>query len=334
MNDICRVLYEGQKHRGNDAFGVVAFDSGSYYVDKWIDEGSFLGSLEELKYSEMLIHTRFPTSTDNVIESAHPFIVERGDRRFYFIHNGIINNSLELKAKHDLLGVGYEYKSLDVKSGKFNDSEALAFEIVDWVVGGCVGEVSARGSVAMIMLEQSISSGRAVGLYYYRNDMNPLTMLKTSGVFMLASEGLPDEVESGKMFRYDYATGKVEEVGALVIGGVFGYSSGWGVGGGASYGYLKSEYSGGVSDREWWEKSEYYDVEDNSSSSYYEALEELEVLAEDYRLYCDSVLDEDIEIAMGILEEINELVAVWSIPSEYLRTLGIGVGNSVESLIA
>ena len=267
MNDICRVLYEGQKHRGNDAFGVVAFDSGSYYVDKWIDEGSFLGSLEELKYSEMLIHTRFPTSTDNVIESAHPFIVERGDRRFYFIHNGIINNSLELKAKHDLLGVGYEYKSLDVKSGKFNDSEALAFEIVDWVVGGCVGEVSARGSVAMIMLEQSISSGRAVGLYFYRNDMNPLTMLKTSGVFMLASEGLPDDVESGKMFRYDYASGDVSCVGELLIGGVYGYSSGWGVGG-ASYGYLKSEDNGVVSGPGWWEKSEYDDVEDNSSSSY------------------------------------------------------------------
>lgn len=342
VNDLCRVLYEGQKHRGSDAFGVVAFSAEEYYVDKWLSEGDFILALSEMKYSEMLIHTRYPTSTENVIESAHPFVVERGGSRYYFIHNGVIGNAVELREKHLASGVDvssvYPYVSYDVVSGKFNDSEALAYEVVDFIAGGCVGAVSARGSVAMICLEQEIATGRAVGVYYYRNDYNPMTMLRTSGTFALASEGLGEKVESGKLFKFSYSDYNVSTLCELEIKSGYTYE-GFGVSG-SVYGYMKSGVGSGGA----WEDVDDYGVygsgvgsgvDVGEITSYEEAVGAIEELAMDYNSWIADVRSGVADMgAVGsylaeIWEEIAEIMELYAIPYSHLSALGIEL-ESVE----
>ena len=176
--------YTKQRGRGSEGFGYVAIERGMVASYKRVQhEKEARAALEKENASTLLFHHRYPTSTINVPEAAHPIIVKHKELNgtWYVVHNGIISNPDELRASHEKLG--YDYTTLirtqytaggNVYHGAsdYNDSEALAIELAR-TLEGKQRKVSARGSIAYIALETR--AGKAVALYYGTNGGNPLT---------------------------------------------------------------------------------------------------------------------------------------------------------------
>jgi glucosamine 6-phosphate synthetase-like amidotransferase/phosphosugar isomerase protein len=117
--------------------------------------------------ASIAFHHRFPTSTANVEQCAHP--IQSG--KSFLIHNGIISNSWTLKAAHEKRGIIYATKHKD----KFNDSESLAHE---WTLAlakpkkkkkGNRYHIKAYGSFAFVRYDIERQA-----FMYGRNSGNPL----------------------------------------------------------------------------------------------------------------------------------------------------------------
>jgi glutamine---fructose-6-phosphate transaminase (isomerizing) len=78
----------------------------------------------------LMIHHRYPTSTDNKPKCNHPIASEDG--KLHIIHNGIITNWHSL-AK-DLLAKGHTFETED--DGKITDSEVLVHLLEEGLKGG------------------------------------------------------------------------------------------------------------------------------------------------------------------------------------------------------
>ncbi len=226
--------YETQKSRGNEGFGLVAFDLPhkeiSFYV-KEAEEKDMRKQMEEMKNqsqydcSGVLFHHRHPTSTPNFKECAHPIYVKNAelDDIYFVVHNGVISNAADLKKTHEELG--YVYTTQIVKKTswftqgaeyqypedeQFNDSEALAIELARKIEGKS-SSVKAKGSMAFVVLRCS-RTGTVKSLHYGRNYRNPLVMEKTEDHFCLKSVGeFKDYVKGDKIFSYDFATEQTTE---------------------------------------------------------------------------------------------------------------------------
>ncbi len=229
-----RKHYETQKKRGQEGFGIVAFDMGTkkvHYHHRCETEKEIYEALDGIrdearkvdgnKTTGILFHHRKPTSTPNIKECAHPIVVINDELEYtYFVaHNGIIHNDDDLKELHEKLG--YVYQTELTKSelwelpngqsyttpqaSQYNDSEALAIEMARYIDGKSP-TMSAKGSIAVIVV-QCTKDLHVKALYYGRNLMNPLFLDKARDYFSLTSEGsAKDTVEGHKLYRYDYET--------------------------------------------------------------------------------------------------------------------------------
>ena len=184
VNNLVKVLYQNQKDRGQQGFGFVGLSGKLIGTYRATDEKGILKYLNEHQYDEIMFHHRFPTSTQNTIKGTHPFVIGLDDKRYYFVHNGIIQNADELKERHSRRGIVY---SSEEGTG-FNDSEALAWEFCLWLKDK-QEKVEALGSVAFVCLEVDKRTNRAQKLYFYRNDAVPLKIYKDETLLLLASEG-------------------------------------------------------------------------------------------------------------------------------------------------
>ncbi len=122
-------MYKNQESRGKDGFGIVdatrmnrVRGTDVFDVFGWKNAKFF----NELKpKTALLFHHRRPTSTANTVNTAHPFINERGNATL--IHNGGISNYRELY--DELVKDGHKFESFICKDkdGKaiFNDSETI-----------------------------------------------------------------------------------------------------------------------------------------------------------------------------------------------------------------
>jgi hypothetical protein len=150
------------------------------------------------------------------------------------IHNGIISNDDILRAEH--LKNGFAYTTEITKKwitlqntyeeSMWNDSEALAIDLALAIESGKA--IEANGSIAFIALQYEKISGKAIALYYGRNEGNPLCLESDKNFFSLSSES-GKKIEADTLYRYDYettiTTREVKKIGTYYsyAGTTYGY---------------------------------------------------------------------------------------------------------------
>jgi hypothetical protein len=225
VNNLVKFLYFNQKDRGQEGYGFVGMNINRLDTYRATTEAGFLGFLDACHYDEVLLHHRLPTSTKNTLQTTHPFVIEWNGKEYYFVHNGIISNSDELRARHQKLGL--IYNSLDKVKQSFNDSEALAWEFILWLHGE-QKTVRAQGSAAFICLETDRQTRKAQKLYFYCNSGSPLRAYRDKTLLVLTSEGNwgtpvpPDEV-----WYYDYINRGIAKYKDLTIEEAWYWHSNW-----------------------------------------------------------------------------------------------------------
>lgn len=245
----CKVAlkrYHSQSKRGKLGFGYIPVEDGHVRrVERFTEEKDFLEALAKETTTEILIHHRAPTSTENLIGTTHPVFVsdKMFKHNYYVIHNGTLRNESILKEKHEKLGLEYvtafqrttvvEFKNHRETTHKyatgFLDSEALAKEFALYIEGHKT-ELDFRGSCATIIF-QTTKKGKIVAIYYARNKERELVVenvvskkkKKHKGNYcVLKSEGNGVGVDDGFLFRVDYETGKSTKI-EVDIGDNFDY---------------------------------------------------------------------------------------------------------------
>lgn len=214
VNNLVKVLYENQKDRGQEGFGFVGLNAERIDTYRATDEKGIMKYLNEYQYDEIIFHHRLPTSTQNTIRSTHPFVIAIADKKYYFVHNGIIQNADELKGKHSRKGIIYSSK----EGTDFNDSEALAWDFCLWL-NDQQEKMEAEGSVAFVCLEVDARTNRARKLYFYRNDKVSLKIYKDRTLLLLASEGSYPSVKTNWLCFWDYQKRQIKKDRFLDIQG-------------------------------------------------------------------------------------------------------------------
>ena len=228
-----RKLYHAQKHRGQLGFGYVEIGKdkvGELARTRYEEE--IFKTLSKSTAREVLFHHRFPTSTPNTPNTAHPIPVDNTKLKYgyYGVHNGIITNPGDLKKAHEK--EGYEYTTeLRVgvysesermfyddtkKDNVFNDSEAFIIDLAQAIESNA-DKIIAKGSIAFIILQYDKETRKPLKLFYGRNT-NPLMMEMTSTYMKLSSMGAGEDVEAHKLHCYDYATGEISTLRDFQIG--------------------------------------------------------------------------------------------------------------------
>jgi glutamine phosphoribosylpyrophosphate amidotransferase len=104
VSNLVKILYQNQKERGQQGFGFVGLNKEQISTYRATDEKGIIKYLNDYQHDEIIFHHRLPTSTSNTIKSTHPFIIDVENKRYYFMHNGIIQNADKLKEKHSKKG--------------------------------------------------------------------------------------------------------------------------------------------------------------------------------------------------------------------------------------
>lgn len=210
--------YSKQAHRGTEGFGYIGRkqDGTVSLLQRTQFEHEIRSKLKASTLTEILFHHRYPTSTPNVPESAHPLFVGHKELQYsyYVTHNGVITNDETLKDMHETLGYTYttEVKTqYRTKKGhvytsgvEFNDSEAFAIELAR-TIEGLQPECMAEGAIAYVAYQVEKVSGKVVAVYFGTNGGNPLTLQWTKEFIAIASEG-GKRIEDNKGFRLDAVT--------------------------------------------------------------------------------------------------------------------------------
>src|ERR1035437_8233170 len=212
--------YQSQKHRGSEGFGFVELNNGIVgAVVRAEGEKEILAKLKASTADEIMFHHRFPTSTPNYIEATHPILVKHKDLKYdyYVMHNGIVSNDEEMKAKHNLKGFEYRTEMISkmvtrgnkyITGSQWNDSEAMAIDFCLSLENDT--EMESEGSIALVALQFQKKTRKAINLYYGHNTGNPVMIEDTKGLFSLSSEtGIATPADP--LFVYSYKTGEVTE---------------------------------------------------------------------------------------------------------------------------
>ena len=210
--------YQEQKERGSEGFGFVSLNDKAVILDyvKATSEKKILENMD-IKATEVMFHHRFPTSTPNFVETAHPIKVSNSRLKYdyYLIHNGIISDDDTCKERHEKLGYTYQtevhqkwrsHGNTISKLTQYNDSECLAIELAETIESGLL-EVNISGSIAFIMLQVEKGKRKASKLFFGRNSGNPLKLENQKKQFIaITSDGEGKNVEVDTLYCLDYET--------------------------------------------------------------------------------------------------------------------------------
>lgn len=202
--------YRNQQARGTQGFGYVAIkDNKVVSYRRATTEREIMSMLSKEDAPEVLFHHRFPTSVPNLVEAAHPLLVETTElsSQYFIAHNGVIRNYLELRRNHDRLKIPYTTDFVagytSQLSGKtypsdviWNDSEGLAVETA-LAIEGKKHSIDTEGSAAVIGLQ--VKDGVVIRRFFFRNNGNPLKYHEDRAMITLTSVGAGEEVDPLKV---------------------------------------------------------------------------------------------------------------------------------------
>lgn len=197
VNNLVLDVFDAQRKRGLQGFGL--FDGQEGNIVKSKGEDKILRWLVKYDSSLLLFHHRFPTSTPNEKKAAHPFTTKKhfGKTQYILVHNGHISNDLRLRGEHAKLGIAYQSV---LPSGKFNDSEALLWDVALYLEGK-QDKLKAYGSIAFICLK--LVNGKLEKMFFGRN-VNPLNLYRGKEGILLSSEGEGEEITSDVLYTWNY----------------------------------------------------------------------------------------------------------------------------------
>ena len=183
--NVAPILHKGLKrleYRGYDSAGIATIDGGSVYVKKdagKIDEIHERMNLDDLPGLIGIAHTRWATHGAPSKINAHPHLDCRS--RIAIVHNGIIENFLELK--EELLEKRHSFKSR-------TDTEVIAHLIEEYMADGkdlLQAVITAvrrlKGSYALAV----ISADEPDKIVFARNE-SPLIIGLGDGMIFVASD--------------------------------------------------------------------------------------------------------------------------------------------------
>jgi len=198
-------LYKKQETRGRDGFGYLAIKDGQIVsVERSKTEEEIRPKLMKEVAELIILHHRFPTSTDNTIGTTHPMFVSNDELEYdyYFSHNGVITNASVLKEQHNKLGYDYltEHKVMEVAEYmygqdpeylsepkiKFNDSESLAIELAR-NIEGLNKTIDTMGSAAFIGVSVYKGTNEVHRVYFGKNMGRELNYFKNKKWFCVTS---------------------------------------------------------------------------------------------------------------------------------------------------
>jgi predicted glutamine amidotransferase len=233
VNQAVKQMYKSQRGRGYEGFGF--FLPLENRLAHNTSEHRILDLLKNEAYesSEILFHHRFPTSTENRQNACHPFSTRANkhafDHNYVLVHNGIVSNASTLKADHEKT-YGIEY--ISVEHGKFNDSEALLYDVALFLDGKQT-ELKAQGSIAFIVKRDD---GKT---YFARNTGSPLVYELTSRGITVRSEGSGTSTLVNQLYEFDAETKELSHSELTIPSYSYGYDSY-----NYDYGYFGGTYSG------------------------------------------------------------------------------------------
>lgn len=293
--------FEKQRSRGTQGFGYVEIKSGIVVAEvRTQTEKEIMEKLEKSEADEIMFHHRLPTSTPNIIESTHPIRVFNDNLKYgyYVVHNGVIRNDEELREQHVKDGFEYttELKKQFVTNKNiysevmWNDSEAVAIDFCQAIETS--KKMTSEGSIAIVALQFEKDSGKAIALYFGRNEGNPLKIENDANFLSISSESGKD-LKTNTLYRYDYSKNAISE-SKMTIGVYQTSLNSWGYGDWEDY-YSK-KYSGGYfDDNEDFEDEENFVWEDEEARA--KLLGEIE----------EAIIKGDEELAGSLQEDLLDL---------------------------
>lgn len=181
-------MYKNQRNRGYEGFGFYVPNKNKLVHNT--DEQAILKKLKSTNATEILFHHRFPTSTDNVQNACHPFKVTINNTDYYVVHNGYLYNQDDLRKQH--YKKGYEYSSVQ-PDGRFNDSEALAYDLALYL-SGKQRKLYSQGAVAFIVYTKD-------AIYFGRNTDSPLVYHINDKYITIRSEGRGNTAKPDTLYK-------------------------------------------------------------------------------------------------------------------------------------
>lgn len=212
--------YQAQSKRGTQGYGAVSIENGKIKQIYRSEDEAGIRAIYKDDATCMLFHHRTPTSTPNLEECTHPIFVsnEELDYDYLMVHNGVISNDTTLKSEFEKRGYEYTTKVQSYYKSKgeykpngrevFNDSESLAIDLAI-AIDGNEPKLKALGSIAFVMIQYRKDTKDVTGIYFGRNDRNPLKLDRQGGNIVIASEGTGIDVEVHKLFKLDIETDEI-----------------------------------------------------------------------------------------------------------------------------
>ncbi len=236
--------FEKQRGRGTEGYGYLALKDGKIIDFKRTStEGEIIRELQHTDVKKpdcILFHHRFPTSTINVPEAAHPLPINKKgwQNKYYILHNGVVNGQDEDKIADD----GYEMKSRisEVKyyraggrtyemivDSEVNDSEYLGYYIAS-LLEGERKDIPMSGAIAAIVVQENKKT-KLCTVFAMRNYMNPLQVHRQkhegSHTLRLSSEGTGQAMPINMIHVLDWKTLAFSDYLKVSIGKEYEYSS-------------------------------------------------------------------------------------------------------------
>ncbi len=193
VNDRVLNQYQKQFARGTEGFGaamVLEDEPDKVNIYRATTELKTYLDLYLRKAQIILFHHRMPTSSDNLMSQTHPILVSNPLTKYAWLiaHNGIIQNSEEIKKIHNEVGIEYNTQIKDKEYRNYNDSEAIAVELALYLERQ-KEKIEAKGSMALVGLQMDKTTMEPLTMFFTRNAANPLNVWRNEHAIFISSLG-------------------------------------------------------------------------------------------------------------------------------------------------